>query len=416
MTMPTLFAYPDTVKGTVDAARTAVPTAAGLAKLSIAIIDPDLQRRKALCGAIQNGSTAAVSAQTGYLSDPEVAQFLADNSFEAALVAIDSNPDQALRMVENLCNLGSPTVMVYSRHGASDLMMRAMWAGAREFILDPISLSEIEAALSRVAARAGAAPPAKRKAAGECFVFLGAKGGSGVTTLATNFAVALARDSAQSTVLIDLDLPKGDAALNLGIVSRHSTLDALRDPGGLNVAFLSSLLVQHDSGLSVLSAPSQFQKIKIDNAAVDKLLAVAAQAFDSVVIDAGARTDWTGTRLFPDASIIYLVTQVGIPELRNANRVITENVSAHGGRLQVVLNRYAPRMFGIDDEAIERALTVPAHWRIESDFLNLRRMQLKCAPVVLEDSPIARIIGRMAHTARGLPAIRPKRKMLGLFS
>ena len=412
--MSTSVAFPDTVQGKLKALSTAVPTAIGLAKMSIAVVDPDAERRKAVSGVIENGGTATVSTQTGYLSAPDVAQLLANNSFRAIFVAIDSNPDQALRMVESLCVLDSATVMVYSQHGANDLMMRAMWAGAREFFLEPLSPPEIDNALSRVAART--APVVKRKTAGRSFVFLGAKGGAGVTTLAANFAVALARESAESTLLVDLDLPNGDAALNLGIISRYSTLDALRDIGTLDIASLSRLLVRHDSGLSVLAAPGRFQKIKLDNAAVDKLLAIAAQAFDSVVIDAGARTDWTGTRLFADASIIYLISQVGIPELRNANRVITESLSARASQLQVVLNRYAPRMFGIDDDAIERALTVPANWRIQSDFLTLHRMQLQSAPLVLEDSPIARTIGKMARNACGLPTIEAKKKMLGIFS
>jgi len=339
-----------------------------------------------------------------------------DNRFQAAFVAIDSNPDQALHIVESLCSLGSSTVMVYSQSGANDMMMRAMWAGAREFFLEPLSPTEIDGALSRVAARGRTAPQIRRKTAGRSFVFLGAKGGSGVTTLSTNFAVSLARDPAERTLLIDLDLPNGDAALNLGIIARNSTLDALRDPGTLDVTSLSSLLVQHESGLSLLPAPGGFQKIKVDKAAVDKLLAVAAQSFDSVVIDAGARTDWTDSRLFKDASVIYLVTQVGIPELRNANRVITESVSAHASRLQVVLNRYAPRVFGIDDEAIERALTVAPQWRIQSDFHTLRRMQLQSAPLVSEDSPIGRTIDKMARDARGLPTIQPKKKLVGIFS
>ena len=55
------------------------------------------------------------------------------------------------------------------------------------------------------------------KPGGKVLVFLGGKGGSGVTTVACNFAVSLVQECAQSAVLIDLDLPLGDAALNLGI-------------------------------------------------------------------------------------------------------------------------------------------------------------------------------------------------------
>jgi pilus assembly protein CpaE len=60
-------------------------------------------------------------------------------------------------------------------------------------------------------------------------VCLGAKGGSGVTTIACNLAISIGQESAQSTLLIDLGLPMGDAALNLGIVTEFSTDNAFMD-------------------------------------------------------------------------------------------------------------------------------------------------------------------------------------------
>jgi Flp pilus assembly CpaE family ATPase len=48
-----------------------------------------------------------------------------------------------------------------------------------------------------------------------------------VTTISSNFAVALAQVSGQRTLLIDLGLPLGDAALNLGMIPQYSTTNAL---------------------------------------------------------------------------------------------------------------------------------------------------------------------------------------------
>ena len=92
--------------------------------------------------------------------------------------------------------------------------------------------------------------------------FLGAKGGDGVTTLACNFAVSMAKESGQSTLLIDLDLPLGDAALNLGVVAEYSTINALQNAARLDSAFLSKLLVKHSSGVSVLAAPGKFPQFE----------------------------------------------------------------------------------------------------------------------------------------------------------
>src|SRR6185312_17444938 len=116
----------------------------------------------------------------------------------------------------------------------------------------------------------------------------GAKGGSGVSTIAGNFAVALARESGHSTLLLDLDLPLGGAALDLGITCQYSTINALQNISRLDSNFLSTLLAKHSSGLSVLSAPDQYTPVNISDEAISKLLAVARQDFDYVVIDAGS--------------------------------------------------------------------------------------------------------------------------------
>ena len=219
----------------------------------------------------------------------------------------------------------------------------------------------------------------------------------------------------KNTLLIDFDLPLGDAALDLGLNSEYSTADALREAERLDFAFLSRLIVRHSSGLSLLAAPGRFPHIPIDNVAANKLLTVACNSFDYVVIDAGSRLDWTRTHLFDLASRIYLVTQIGVPELRNANRMITGSIPAYGTKLEIVLNRYAPKSMGIDDGAIESALTMAPQWRIPNDYLAVREMQNRAEPLALADSPIARVIRKMAREISGLPKEGKKKSLLGLF-
>jgi pilus assembly protein CpaE len=289
-----------------------------------------------------------------------------------------------------------------------------MRAGAREFLTMPFSKVTMAEALVRASARKPA-PKADKKAGGKLLVFLGAKGGSGVTTLACNFAVALAQDSGQSTLLIDLDLPLGDAALNLGIVAEYSTVNALQDSSRLDGSFLSKLLTKHSSGLSVLAAPGKFSQFEISNQAVDKLLTVARQEFDNVVVDMGSRLDLTGTVLFKDAFTIYLITQAAITELRNSNRLISQFFNSGGPKLEIVLNRYGPRSLGVADEHITKALTRPATWKIPNDYAAVRQMQNTATPLALTDSPISRLIRQMARSVCGEPAAPPKKKGFSLF-
>jgi pilus assembly protein CpaE len=392
-----------------------LPGASSARAISVAVVDPERDRRKQVAGALCGSVSGAIREVTDYLPGVEDARWLSEQGFDAVLVSADADLPSALRMVESLCVLGRMSVMVYSAREDRDLLVESMQAGAREVLTLPLDPQVVSRTLERVAARAQMSPAQRRKTAGRSFVFVGAKGGAGVTTVACNFALALAGEVKQSTLLIDLDLPMGDAALDLGVSGEYSTVSALEHTDRLDSTFLSQLLVRHDSGLSVLAAPGKFMRVRPASAAVDRLLAVARNDFDCVVIDAGSRTNWTGTQLYEDASAIYLVTQVGIPELRNANRMITECIPMHFPKVELVLNRYAQKTFGLDETVIERALTRTPQWKIPSDFQAVRQMQYSGSAEPLENSAIARIIQQMARTACGLPAKAEKKRGLRIF-
>jgi pilus assembly protein CpaE len=392
------------------------PDALGANVHTIALIGPDQQKRGAVAIALA-GLQAGVTRE--FISYPELDEIpkLLEEGYDVVIVDLDSNPEYALDLVETICSAGTPTVMVYSSRNDPEMLVRCMRAGAREFLTQPFATSTIAEALVRASVRKPMAPRSteKKKVAGKTFVFLGAKGGSGVTTLACNFAVSLAQESEQSTLLIDLHLPLGDAALDLGITAQYSTVDALKNAARLDANFLSRLLTKHSSGLSVLAAPGKFTPIPTTHEDIDKLLAIARQEFDYVIIDCGTRLDLADTTLFTQATTIFLITQVSIPELRNSNRLVSEFFAKSGAKLEIVLNRYMPRALGVDEDHITKALTRPATWRIPNDYATAKRTQNTATPLSLEDLPISRVIRQMARTACGLPPNPEKKKRFGLF-
>lgn len=387
--------------------------ALGGERLSIALIGPDDRRRGTLSNALALFQGSDVREFASYPPGLEDVPRLLEQHCDVIIIDLDSDPEYALDLVENVCSNGMATVMVYSAKADPELLVRCMRAGAREFLTIPLDHNTLAEALVRAAARRSVRP--HRKAGGKLMVFLGAKGGSGVTTVACNFAVAMAQDKSQKTLLIDLDLPLGDAALNLGIVTEYSTVNALQNTARLDTNFLSTLLVQHSSGVYVLAAPGRFPHYQPENEAIDKLLAVAREEFDNIVVDVGSRLDLTGTALFKDAYTIYLVTQAGIPELRNSNRLISQFFSGNGPKLEIVVNRYEARSLGVSEEHITKALTRPAQWKIPNDYQAVRKMQITATPLTLTDSPISRLIRQMAQAASGKKEAQTKKKAFSLF-
>jgi pilus assembly protein CpaE len=390
------------------------PDPVGSGALSIALIGPNDARRKTVVNALAGSEAGTVREFTAYPNKLSDVPRIMDQNFDVIIIDLDSDQQYALELVETMAAAGTSTVMVYSMSNDPNLLMSCMRAGAREFLPQPIAANTLNEALSRAAARRPATKLGKQQG-GKVLVFLGGKGGSGVTTVACNFAVSLVQECAQNTVLIDLDLPLGDAALNLGISPQFSTVDGLQNFSRMDQNFLSKLLTKHSSSLYVLAAPGKFPQVEVSNEAVEKLIAVARLAFDYVVVDAGSRFDLSGTTLVEHADTVYLVMQAGIPELRNSHRVISEYFKSGGSNLEIVLNRFMPRSGGVDEEHISKALTRPVNWKIPSDWVTVRRMQNEATPLALEDSMIARAIQEMARTAAGMPAKPEKKRGFSLF-
>jgi pilus assembly protein CpaE len=385
----------------------------GMSALSLILIGPHQERRRAVAKSFAGAQAIIARELPSYPTVDDLTTVL-DGDYDAAIIDLDSNPEEALEVIENLCGRSAAiTVMVYSARSDSETLVRCMRAGAREFLTEPVLPSSAGEALVRAAVRREEVQQ-QTTAAGKLLVFVSAKGGAGVTTIASNFSVALAKQG--KTALIDLNLHLGEVALTLGLTHNFTTLDALENLHRLDSDFLSSLMTRHASGLAVLTAPDSLPSLAVSGKGIDQLLRVAREDYAFTVVDVGPSCIGIYEELFQMASTVYLVTQVSIPDLRNANRFITRYFSGtNSEKLEIVLNRETRRNLEIDDAAITRALTKPAKWKIPSDFAAARRAQNAGVPLVAEaNHPIARAIADIAGAASGRLAA-PTKKKFSLF-
>jgi pilus assembly protein CpaE len=393
--------------------------------LSIAIIGPDDARREEVATALKENEDAIVCASNRPGEERAIKEFcsypleldglprMLAQTYDVVFIDLDSNTEHALKVVHSLCSDNAATVMVYSAQAGREMVIRCMRAGAREFLSLPLVPGEIAGALARVPARDAALSQALTPGK-KLMVFLGSKGGCGVTTVATNFAASLAQDSGQSTLLIDLGLPLGDAALHLGMVCDFSTTNALEDWTRLDANLLRTLLGKHDSGLSVLAAPGEFARTDPSMQAINRLLAVARQSFQHVIVDIGSRMDLMESAMFDHSTYLYLVSQVGISEMRNANRLVTQ-FFPHSPNLQIVLNRHSSHALGFSDDHVAKVLTRRAHWKIPDEDTSGMRSRHAISDLALEQSAISMPIRQMARAACGLPLLEGKKRGFKLF-
>jgi pilus assembly protein CpaE len=340
---------------------------------------------------------------------------LLEGECDVLIVDLNDRAERALEIVEAaLSILPALTVIVYSRKADSELLVQCMRAGAREFLSDPLSSGAVNEALVRAFVRRDESKRVK-KTAGKCLLFIGAKGGSGVTTIATNFAVALAKESGQSVALLDLDLQLGDAALHMGLSNKFSTLDAFQNQERLDSELLSKLMVHHSSGVQVLAAPNEHNAAQPPVEDVEKLVSLLRQDFGWLVVDAGSHYNGYANSLFGAADKVYLVTQISVPELRNCHRLIARYFADEAGAgLEVVINRFVARSDEIGEQSIAKVLMDHKTWKVPSDYSVMRQAQNNATPVVMKDSGVTRAILEIVRAECGKKT-ESKKKMFGLF-
>jgi pilus assembly protein CpaE len=236
-------------------------------------------------------------------------------------------------------------------------------------------------------------------ASGRLVTFTRASGGVGATTLAVNTAMALAEPSrkrsrrsggsSRSVCLLDLDLQFGSAGLQLDLPPSAGMMELVQSPGRLDREMLRGLMVEHPSGLRVLTAP----KVPVPLDAmrpelVVEILRLARAEFDLVVADMPQTlTRWTETVLSASSDIM-LVVQLNVPALRQLRRLldVLHDEGLYALPYRVVLNRHAGRPFwrsGVGYGQAEKALgrkfdfVVGNDYRLVVDSLNQGRPLLQ---------------------------------------
>lgn len=373
-----------------------------LQSVSVVLIGPDDDRRSQLIQTLKTLGVKIKSTLEEYPSTTKLAE-VADSKCHAMIIDLDGNQQRALTLVEHLCrHTQSITPMLYSSDSDPALLLRCMRVGARELLTLPVATDVMSEALMQAVDRIGQIDG--EAPAGKVYVFHSAKGGAGASTIAANFAIALASESKQRVALVDLNDGLGSLALLLSVSPTFTLLDAIRNPERLDWDFLSTILTQHNTGVHLLAAPDQYIKSPLWSSidAIEQVLQLLQQNFQFVVVDAG-NVQMLPLKTLQTAEAVYVVAQVDIPSLRNAQRMATFLSDELDGKdsVRIILNRFDARHSGIGAAEIERALSFPIAWRIPNDHATVKNAANTGVSLALERSSVSMALRRMAQTVAG---------------
>jgi pilus assembly protein CpaE len=225
------------------------------------------------------------------------------------------------------------------------------------------------------------------------------KGGTGKTVTATNLAAACAKFEGRKTLLLDLDLQFGDAAIMLGVEPDKTIYDLVVAPGELDTEKLAGYTTHHPSGLEILPAPLRPEDAElVTEAKLGRLLEVARESFDVIVVDTSPFFHGPMLATLDRTDELLLLCGLDVPTLKNLRLALQtlDLLSFPKQRVKIVLNRSNSKV-GMKPNEVEGALGMKVRFEVPSD----RAVPLavnRGNPVVLaeESADVSKAIKQMA--------------------
>ena len=229
------------------------------------------------------------------------------------------DPQTLLWEVDQLaevCDSGTKVVVV----GATNdilLFRELMRRGVSEYLVAPLQPLQLIAAIGGLFA-----DPAQ-PFVGRSIAFVGARGGTGASSVAHNTAYAMSERIGANTVIVDYDLPFGTAGLDFNQDPLSGVADALSQPDRLDPVLLDRMMVRCTDKLSLFAAPATLDvDWDISPEAFEEVTTQIRSTAPFVVLDLPHL--WSGwmRRTLIAADEVVIVATPDLASLRNAKNMI----------------------------------------------------------------------------------------------
>ena len=236
------------------------------------------------------------------------------------------------------CKLVACSSVVPPNH---QLLLEAMRSGVQDFLPKPVdsrSLKEILARFSK-----DLEGNTDRSSLDRLIVVMGSKGGVGTTTVAVNVGVQLATYARKHVALLDFANPLGNVHLLLDLHPKFTVRDAVDSLDRLDSHFFAGLMTRHKTKLEVLGGatqPEEWQTIPVPT--LDRVVNVAQNNFDMVLVDMGSQFSSEWSSILRMARMILIVAEANVPALWTLERrlLALKGFGIDLDRARVIINRW----------------------------------------------------------------------------
>jgi pilus assembly protein CpaE len=330
---------------------------------------------------------------------PEATKVLHNGGSGLAVVPIEEGDDAGISRIEEMKRL-RPEIPIIATGPAPipDLILRAIRAGAIEFLVRPIQSSELGQALDRVSIKTGLGSNY-----GKCVAVYSAKGGIGGTTVAVNTAFALARSEEDRRVaLVDLVVLGGDIRIFLDIRPERTIRDLAEDIDTMARHELMNYLHSCEDGVWVCPDPNLPDEGELlTGRRVVSVLRRLTQNFGFTIVDCEHTLNERTLAVLDFADEIVLLTHLTLPAVRGLQRTldIFARLNYPPEKVRIVVNRHGSKgdlTLSDLEKVVERPVTatIPNDYKATIDAAARGLPIYQSAP----KSKIASALDRLAST------------------
>jgi pilus assembly protein CpaE len=316
-----------------------------------------------------------------------------------------------LNALADVCQTSTKVIVIGYANDVTVYRDLLSW-GVSEYIVAPVEAITIVGAISRLYQGNGTSK------LGRSLAFVGAKGGAGSSTVATNVASMIARQKGCDVILTELDLPFGNASIDFNLDPAQGIAQALQDPARLDDVLLERLLTKCEDHLSVLTAPANLaQSYDLEESTFVRVIELAQASVPFVVLDVPhIWTSWAKKTLLM-ADDVIITAMPDLANLRNAKNLaeLLKEARPNDGPPKLVLNQVgAPKRSEINPAKFAAALEIEVITCVpyEPSTMSKAANQGRMVADTSASSAVAKSFAKIAQTFTGHTGAKSRWKNL----
>lgn len=254
------------------------------------------------------------------------------------------------------------TVIIMSVQGESEYLKKAMFYGAKEYIIKPFNyeslINTIKTTYEKQKERAVKNTNSEDKPKNARIVtFFSSKGGIGKSVLAVNTSIELSKFKEKKILLIDMDLLFGDISMMVNQYMQKNILDIIDDGQTDSYENIKPYLYEYSSSLHMLFAPKKPEAAEyISKESIEKMIKILQKHYDLIIVDTGVNFNDTTLYILDISEIILFISTMEIVALKNTKLGLSvmQSLGYDNNKLKLIINR-VNTTFGISKKEVEDA-------------------------------------------------------------